>query len=143
VITVNVKQCQFCSLIRDHSYNQLVAEDQRTVAFFPLRPAVIGHTLVVPKEHVTDIWQADDELNSSLLHTARIVGRAIYRALRPGGMNLITSAGEVASQSVFHLHLHVVPRWPDDPVGTIWPPSGPYDEELLADAALRIREFVC
>ena len=67
------------------------------------------------------------------------VGRAINLALAPEGMNLITSSGKAAEQSVFHLHLHVVPRWFKDGFGRIWPPEKPMDEALKEDTAERVR----
>jgi histidine triad (HIT) family protein len=67
------------------------------------------------------------------------VGRAIWTALAPQGMNLITSAGETAEQTVFHLHFHVVPRWRRDGFGGIWPVEGKYEDADLGDAADRIR----
>jgi len=67
------------------------------------------------------------------------VGRAIELALAPEGMNLITSAGEIAEQTVFHLHLHLVPRWRRDGFGKIWPPNSTYEDTTLDDAAARIR----
>jgi histidine triad (HIT) family protein len=68
------------------------------------------------------------------------VGRAINGALTPEGMNLITSAGETAEQTVFHLHLHLVPRWHRDGFGRIWPVEGKYEDADLEDVASRIRE---
>ena len=68
------------------------------------------------------------------------VGRAVDAALEPDGMNLITSAGRAAEQTVFHAHLHVVPRWADDGFGKIWPPENAAAEALKTDAAARIRD---
>jgi histidine triad (HIT) family protein len=68
------------------------------------------------------------------------VGRAIDRALKPDGMNLITSAGETAEQTVFHLHLHIVPRWKRDGFGRIWPAEGKFEDADLENVADRIRE---
>ncbi len=68
------------------------------------------------------------------------VGQVIQAVLAPEGMNLITSAGEIAEQTVFHLHLHLVPRWPDDGFGDIWPPAGLNDDRALKGAAASIRE---
>ena len=67
------------------------------------------------------------------------VGQAINTALRPDGLNLISSAGEAASQTVFHLHLHVVPRWAGDHLGNIWPPSPPLSDEVKDETAAAIR----
>jgi histidine triad (HIT) family protein len=68
------------------------------------------------------------------------VGQAIDRALQPEGMNLITSAGQTAEQTVFHLHLHIVPRWRRDGFGRIWPLEGKFDDASLDDIADRVRE---
>jgi histidine triad (HIT) family protein len=68
------------------------------------------------------------------------VGRAINQALMPEGMNLITSAGETAEQTVFHLHLHLVPRWHRDGFGPIWPIEGKYEDADMENVASRIRE---
>jgi histidine triad (HIT) family protein len=67
------------------------------------------------------------------------VGRAIDKALKPEGMNLITSAGKTAEQTVFHLHLHIVPRWQRDGFGRIWPLDGKFEDADLGDVADRIR----
>jgi histidine triad (HIT) family protein len=110
------------------------------VAFFPLEPATPGHTLIIPREHVSDLWAASPELAAELMRAAVQVGRAIQEALAPEGMNLITSAGTVAEQTIFHLHLHVVPRWKRDGFGAIWPRGTRYEDEVLLEGiADRIR----
>ncbi len=119
---------------------RIVCETASTLAFFPLRPAALGHTLVVPKRHVRDLWAADDVLSCRLIEAAIRVGRAIEHALAPDGMNLVTSAGPAASQTIYHLHLHVVPRWSHDQIGDIWPPSEPWSETVKDDIAELVRE---
>jgi len=109
------------------------------MAFFPPNPATPGHTLVIPRVHVADLWQVDPPLASDLMAAVIRVGRAIETALSPEGMNLITSAGETAEQSVFHLHMHVVPRWHRDGFGRIWPAEGSFQDADLEDVADRIR----
>lgn len=110
------------------------------MAFVPLHPATLGHTLVIPRRHVADLWKVEPPLGERLITAAIHVGRAIQAALAPEGMNLITSAGEVAEQTVFHLHLHLVPRWRGDAFGEIWPSPGLNDDRALKDAAGKIRE---
>lgn len=113
-----------------------VAKHETWVAFFPLRPATMGHTLVVPVQHVADYWSAPLETVRIVSDAAAEVGRALQSILKPKGMNLITSRGEAAEQTVFHLHLHVVPRWADDAIGPIWPDvdaSDRFDADELAD----------
>lgn len=135
--------CEFCAIARGQDQQaEIVCEGDSWVAFFPLNPATPGHTLVIPRAHVADLWQVDPSLGAELMAAVVKVGRAIEVALQPEGMNLITSAGETAEQTVFHLHLHLVPRWRRDGFGRIWPVEGKHEDVDLADAASRIRE-VC
>ena len=95
--------------------------------------------MVVPREHIPNLWVAGIELASALMEGVIRVGRAIQEVLGPDGMNLITSAGTIAEQTVFHLHLHVVPRWKADKFGQIWPVGERFDVEDLGDVALGLR----
>ncbi|MDP8957363.1 MAG: HIT family protein [Actinomycetota bacterium] len=118
---------------------QLVCETRSWLAFFPDEPATPGHTLVVPRRHVTDLWEATTDEAVALTAGAVRVGRSIQAVLNPDGMNLITSAGRAAEQSVFHLHLHVVPRWRRDGFGQIWPKEHRYEDAALTNVAGEIR----
>jgi histidine triad (HIT) family protein len=133
--------CDFCAIARGEDKSvEIVCERTGWIAFFPLEPATPGHTLVIPRVHVTDLWEADAGLAADLIAGAIRVGRAINTALKPDGMNLITSAGSAAEQTMFHLHLHVVPRWRDDGFGHIWPTDAKYEDADLDNVAERIRE---
>jgi histidine triad (HIT) family protein len=118
---------------------EVVCQGESWIAFFPIAPATPGHTLVIPREHVRDLWSADVDTGRDLMAAAMKVGRAIEDALEPDGLNLITSAGGAAEQTVPHLHLHVVPRWNDDGFGDIWPPETPMRRELKRNTAELIR----
>lgn len=93
----------------------------QVIAFFPLQPATLGHTLVVPTSHIPDIWALDDDTAATLAHATMRVARAAGEALSPDGLNIIQSNGSAATQTVGHLHVHVVPRWAGDAMGPIWP----------------------
>jgi histidine triad (HIT) family protein len=136
-----VQGCVFCAIARGEDRSvEFVCEEETWVAFFPLGPATSGHTLVTPRAHVSDLWKAPPSLAADLMAAVIRVGDAIDAAVAPEGMNLITSAGEVAEQTVFHLHLHVVPRWRQDHFGKIWRPGGKtFSDAQLKDAAARIR----
>jgi histidine triad (HIT) family protein len=135
------EDCPFCAIARgEGSSVEVVREDTNWVAFFPPDPATPGHTLVIPRIHVVDLWQADPALGADLMAAVILVGRAIQESLAPEGMNLITSAGKTAEQTVFHLHLHVVPRWKRDGFGPIWPPESKFEDEELAGLAIRVRQ---
>lgn len=135
------RNCPFCAIAAGGDRTvEVVCEAADWLAFFPLEPATTGHTLVIPREHHPDLWDVGDALGSELMGAVVRVGRAIRTALSPDGMNLITSSGHEAEQTVFHLHLHLVPRWGDDRFGRIWPPHSRVDESQdLHEVAERIR----
>lgn len=132
--------CDFCAIARGEDPEaEIVARGDRWVAFFPLEPATPGHTLIIPRKHVRDLWTLSPPSGSALMTAVIQIGQAIERALRPDGMNLISSAGRAAEQSVFHLHLHVVPRWRDDGFGEIWPTGSRYESADLDNVGELIR----
>jgi histidine triad (HIT) family protein len=131
--------CDFCLIVRGEAEAEVVCEGETWVAFFPVEPATPGHTLVIPRAHVRDLWKVPHSLEVDLMRAVVHVGRAIEEALSPAGMNLITSAGSAAEQSVFHLHLHLVPRWREDGFGQIWPTGSRWTDERIDKAAERVR----
>jgi histidine triad (HIT) family protein len=118
--------CEFCKITQGGAPAEVVARSRDCVAFLPDEPATLGHTLIAPIVHVEDLWAPNDypELAHAVLDLALRVGRALDHVLDPEGLNLISSAGAAASQTVKHLHVHVVPRWSGDRIGEIWP-EGP------------------
>lgn len=136
-----IQNCEFCAIARgdDHSV-EVICQDASWIAFFPLKPATPGHTLIIPRAHVSDLWEAEVSAAEELMRAVVQVGRAIDLALNPEGMNLISSAGKTAEQTVFHLHLHVLPRWQRDGFGQIWPTNGYFEDVELDNVADRIRE---
>ncbi|GAB2873831.1 HIT family protein [Streptomyces deserti] len=132
--------CAFCEIVAGPGWARVVFEDEHTVAFFPLAPATRGHTLVVPRAHSSDLWAMDDAAVQRLTRAVLTVGRALRAVLEPDGINIINSAGAAASQTVLHTHVHLVPRWPGDPMGRIWPPreAAFEDEAALDEMARRI-----
>ena len=131
-------KCEFCQIVRGERPARVVADGPDALAFFPLQPVCRGHTIVIPKTHVRDLWAGGSVLSAELMQVVIRVGHAIRTALRSDGLNLISSAGAAASQTVFHLHLHVVPRWAGDQMGSIWPPSPPLADEAKDETAAAI-----
>lgn len=137
----NDPDCPFCEIVqRDDPDAREVYRDQHVVAFFPHNPATLGHTLVIPRIHVPDIWMLDRSTAERLADATTRLAAAVKRAVNPDGLNVIQSNGSAASQTVFHLHIHLVPRWEGDPIGHIWPPESNYSEKEKDDAweALRV-----
>jgi histidine triad (HIT) family protein len=132
--------CEFCAIVAGAQPARVVCETADCIAFFPLKPVIPGHTLVAPKAHVSDIWSLGDSLGSKVFEAVLLTSRAIRVALQPDGLNIINSAGIAASQTVFHLHFHLVPRWQSDEFGDIWPPSQTWPSDSLDKVAMLIRD---
>jgi histidine triad (HIT) family protein len=140
-MTDDIPDCPFCAIVRgDDTSVEVVAEGERWIAFFPINPATLGHTLVIPRRHRPDLWAVDRRLGSDLMEAVVLVGRAIQVAVEPEGMNLISSSGPAAEQTVFHLHLHVVPRWHGDGIDRIWPRKVPRHKAVRKGLAAKVRE---
>jgi histidine triad (HIT) family protein len=131
--------CIFCKVIAGELPAQIVAEDERTVSFMDISPATRGHALVVPRRHVEDLLEIDPEdLSAVALAAQRLAGRARDR-LHADGVNLLNSCGRAAWQTVFHFHMHVIPRYQGDPLRLPWIPEQGSPEEIAA-AAAELRE---
>jgi histidine triad (HIT) family protein len=136
-----IGDCQFCSIVNgDDPDVREVFRDDHVVVFFPLEPATLGHTLVVPRRHISDIWSLDHTTAGHLARATVDLAKAVRHAMEPHGLNVIQSNGEAATQTVMHLHIHVVPRWSGDAVGRIWPPETGYSEDQKDDAWDAIRD---
>jgi len=132
--------CPFCEIVRgDDADAREIFRDENIVAFFPPEPATLGHTLVVPRRHIRDIWGLDENVAMQLARVTLRLARVMRNALQPEGLNVIQSNGEAATQTVYHLHIHLVPRWEDDALGRIWPPETHYSESEKDAAWERLR----
>ncbi len=126
--------CIFCKIVAGELPATIVDEDERTIAFMDISPATRGHALVIPRVHSRDIFEASEEdLQATALAAVRLARRAKER-LDADGVNLLNSAGRAAWQTVFHLHIHMIPRYREDPLRLPWVPS-PGDPEEIAAAA--------
>jgi histidine triad (HIT) family protein len=135
---VSDPDCIFCKIVAGEIPGATVDEDEFTVAFMDINPATRGHALVVPRRHVHDLLEIEpDELAAVARAAQRLAQRAIDR-LGADGVNLLNSCGRAAWQTVFHFHIHVIPRYTDDPLQLPWVPApGDPDEIAAAAAALR------
>jgi histidine triad (HIT) family protein len=131
--------CEFCKIVRGETEARVVGETEDVIVFLPLTPATLGHTLVVPKRHIPDIWSLEPALVEPLGRVTLRAAYAIREAMTPEGLNIINSNGAVASQSVPHLHIHVVPRWEGDEVGNIWPPKEKHSEQVQDEVLVAVR----
>ncbi len=126
--------CIFCQIVVGELPSTIVDEDERTIAFMDIAPATRGHVLVIPRAHCADLLAVDPEdLTAVALASQRLAVR-IHERLPADGVNLVNSCGAVAWQTVFHFHVHVIPRYTDDPLRLPWVPA-PGDPAEIASAA--------
>jgi histidine triad (HIT) family protein len=132
------EDCLFCGIVAGDLPAQIVDSDEHTVAFLDINPATRGHALVVPRTHMANLMEISDEDLERTMVAARRLARKIEAALEPAGFNVINACGPAAWQTVFHYHLHVIPRYEDDPLKLPWIPRGAPEDEIAA-VADRIR----
>ena len=108
--------CIFCAIVAGDAPATLVDEDEHTIAFMDIHPWTRGHALVIPREHAQDIHEiSDDELEHVMRAAKRLAARG-RDTLGADGVNLLNSTGRAAWQTVFHFHVHVIPRYEGDPL---------------------------
>ena len=130
--------CLFCKIVAGELPSTRVDEDERTVAFMDINPATRGHALVIPREHSRDLLDVPDEDLAACAAAARRLAARASERLGAAGVNLLNSCGAAAWQTVFHFHVHVIPRYEDDPLRLPWLPE-PGDSDQIAAAGAQLR----
>ena len=131
--------CIFCGIVAGEVPGQIVDSDESTVAFMDINPATRGHALVVPRRHSADLLEISDEDLAATFGAVRRLAQRMKEVLEPDGINVLNSCGSAAWQTVFHFHVHVIPRYEDDPLKLPWVP-GPGDEDEIAAVAEQLRD---
>jgi histidine triad (HIT) family protein len=130
--------CLFCRIVAGSIPSETIDSDERTVAFMDINPATAGHALVVPRAHSADLLEIGDEDLTAVTLAAQRLAKRMKEVLGADGINLINACGSVAWQTVFHFHIHVVPRYEDDPLKLPWIPE-PGDSDEIAQIANKLR----
>lgn len=126
--------CIFCKIAAGKLPARIVQEDERTIAFMDIAPATRGHALVIPRAHSRDLLEiGPEDLTATVLAAQRMAGMVRER-LGADGVSLINSCGAAAWQTVFHFHIHVIPRYEDDPLRLPWVPAQGDRDEIAAVA---------
>jgi histidine triad (HIT) family protein len=115
--------CVFCAIVAGQSASYVVHEDERTVSFLDIDPVTFGHTLVVPRRHSRTVLDVDPDDAAAVMRAGVDVARILDAALHPDGFSLFQANEPAGWQVVFHLHLHVIPRWFDDALIRPWSPG--------------------
>lgn len=132
--------CLFCSIVAGDIPSTRIFEDDRTVAFMDINPGSAGHALVVPRTHSRDLLEIEPDDLGACARTAQEIARRATERLGADGVNLLNCCGAAAWQTVFHFHLHVIPRYADDPardrLQLPWVPQPGDPEEIAGTARL-------
>lgn len=129
-----MSECIFCRIAAKQIPASVVHEDQHTIAFMDLGQVNPGHVLVATKAHVENVFGLDDELAGAVFRTVARIARASRAAFGAPGMNLFQASGAAGGQTVFHFHVHVLPRLEGDGMRLEWPVKNPPRETLQAYA---------
>jgi histidine triad (HIT) family protein len=126
--------CIFCKVVAGEIPGEIVDSDERTVTVMDINPATRGHVVVIPRDHSENLLTvAEEDLVATLAAVRRIVER-MRETLEPAGFNVLNNMGRAAWQSIFHFHVHVIPRYADDPLQLPWLPEPAGQDELAAVA---------
>lgn len=137
-----MNDCLFCKIIDGQIPSLKVYEDEHVFAFMDIMPLTKGHTLLIPKAHCKDLFEMPEEVARNLYAAAPKVANAIKAAFNPVGMNTVNNNGEAAGQTVFHYHLHLIPRY-DEKDGLVVGWNSRQDEfptDVLTEIAGQIKE---
>jgi histidine triad (HIT) family protein len=130
--------CIFCKIVAGELPSNIVDEDERTIAFMDIAPATRGHALVIPRAHSPDLMAIEPgDLQATALAAKRLAERAKER-LGADGVNLLNACGAAAWQTVYHFHIHVIPRYQNDPLRLPWVPAQG-DPDAIAAAAQELK----
>src|SRR4051812_42248982 len=133
--------CIFCMVLRGEIPSERIYEDEHAVAVMDINPWTRGHAVVIPRRHATDLFEIEERELSHVIVAAKHVAAKMRDTLGCDGINLLQSNGRAAWQTIFHLHVHVIPRYADDPLVLPTHPNRPQraEPEELAAVAKEIR----
>jgi histidine triad (HIT) family protein len=127
--------CIFCAIVAGEAPAQILDSDEHTISFMDINPATNGHALVIPRAHHDDLLTIPPEQMAQCSIAAKRLAERMRETLHPDGFNLINACGALAWQTVFHFHIHVIPRYANDPLKLPWIPRGADLDEIARTAA--------
>ena len=124
------EDCIFCKIANGEIPSTTIFEDEYHRVFFDIAPASKGHCLIVPKDHYDNIFDLEEQAAGRLFGLAHKVAVSLRNELNCEGMNIVQNNGEIAGQTVFHFHMHLIPRYAGDTVNVGWKQGEAYMEEI-------------
>ncbi|MFV2048674.1 HIT family protein [Metabacillus sp. YM-086] len=139
-----MSDCIFCKIVKGEIPSAKVFENEHVIAFLDISQVTKGHTLVVPKVHRENIYELTPEIASKLFEVVPQIANSIKEQFQPVGLNLLNNNGEKAGQSVFHYHMHILPRYgKGDGFGAVWKShADQYTPDDLQEIANTIKEGI-
>lgn len=130
------QNCIFCKIANGEIPSATIYEDEGFRAILDLGPASKGHALILPKTHAANLFELPDETAAKAMVLAKKLGRKLQEGLHADGLNVVQNNGEAAGQTVFHFHMHLIPRYEKDTVNVTWTPGTLTEEDKKATLAL-------
>lgn len=127
------ENCIFCKIIAGEIPSTAVYEDEDFRAILDVNPAARGHVIILPKKHAANIFELEEGEAAKVFPIAKKIATALMKTYHCDGVNILQNNGEAAGQTVFHLHVHVVPRYYGDGVNIMWKPGETPDLQAVAD----------
>ncbi|MBS3903319.1 MAG: HIT family protein [Anaplasmataceae bacterium] len=137
-----MSDCPFCKIIAKEIPAEIIYEDENSLAFLDINPRTLGHTMVIPKVHATDLTELPADKVEPLFQTVKKLDLQIIKALSAAGLTIGINQGKVSGQVVPHLHIHLLPRFLDDGGGSIHSAVNRPPEETVSETAARIRSSI-
>lgn len=122
--------CIFCKIAAGEIPSKTLYEDEKFRVILDLGPATRGHALVIPKEHYADLYEIPEDVAGDAMKVAKKMATVMTEKLKADGFNIVQNNGEVSGQSVFHFHIHLIPRYEGDGHILFWNPGSPSQDEL-------------
>ena len=131
--------CIFCKLANKDIPTNIIYEDDRFTVILDASPATKGHALILPKNHAANIYELPDEDASAVFVLAKKLATKMTEILHCDGFNIVQNNGEIAGQTVFHFHMHLIPRYKGDEVGLTWK-AGELSDEVRDEILKKVRD---
>lgn len=125
--------CIFCKILKGDIPSYKVYEDDSFIGILDINPSAKGHVIIIPKNHAANIFELSEKDAKEIFVVAKKIAEAIKKAYQPDGINILQNNGEAAGQTVFHLHVHVIPRYKDDTIKIEWEPKEMKDLEKVLE----------
>ncbi|NLM12208.1 MAG: HIT family protein [Epulopiscium sp.] len=125
-----VLDCLFCKIANGEIPSATIFENSEFRVILDRFPGSKGHLLIIPKEHVENIFEIDPEKGGRLFYLGVQLAKILKKELHLEGLNVVQNNGKIAGQTIFHFHLHLIPRYPEDGVNITWKSTEPTEEEL-------------